>query len=188
MTVNYCSYYFGMFSVIMPWSNQLAFRKYAVCTCLVINHNSKKLLAKTMVQISKRLVNQKKKFYKILCMNLFYCPLTSYYAAYFVSYSSLVRPRPNLQKNRVWGFRFWNLFKWVNEDGFFGFLMYFFLHLMIVFKWSGPEVGWSEPSQDKTIILYDILLKKPNMVNDMHKIFQVILHIIYLSKLGLRIS
>ena len=93
---------------------------------LVINHNSKKLLAKTMVQISKRLVNQKKKFYKILCMNLFYCPLTSYYAAYFVSYSSLVRPRPNLQKNRVWGFRFWNLFKWVNEDGFFGFLMFFF--------------------------------------------------------------
>ena len=126
MTVNYCSYYFRMFSVIMPWSNQLAFRKYAVCTCLVINHNSKKLLEKTMVQISKRLVNQKKKFYKILCMNLFYCPLTSYYAAYFVSYSSLVRPRPNLQKNRVWGFRFWNLFKWVNEDGFFGFLMYFF--------------------------------------------------------------
>ena len=154
MTVNYCSYYFGMFSVIMPWSNQLAFRKYAVCTCLVINHDSKKLLAKTMVQISKCLVNHKKKFYKILCMNLFYCPLTSYYAAYFVSYSSLVRPRPwpNLQKNRVWGFRFWNLFKWVNEDVFY--IWWLFLS-EVGQKWAD-----SEPSQDKTIILYDILLQK----------------------------
>ena len=59
---------------------------------------------------------------------------------------------------------------------------------MIVFKWSGPEVGWSEPSQDKTIILYDILLKKPNMVNDMQKIFQVILHTLFLSKLEFIIS
>ena len=47
----------------------------------------------------------------------------------------------------------------------------------------GQKWADSEPSQDKTIILYDILLKKPNMVNDMQKIFQVILHILYLSKL-----
>ena len=74
MTVNYCSYYFGMFSVIMPWSNQLAFRKYAVCTCLVINNNSMKLLAKTMVQISKRLVNQKKKILQNIMHELILLP------------------------------------------------------------------------------------------------------------------
>ena len=74
MTVNYCSYYFGMFSVIMPWSNQLAFRKYAVCTCLVINHNSMKLLAKTMVQISKCLVNQKKKILQNIMHELILLP------------------------------------------------------------------------------------------------------------------
>ena len=52
----------------------------------------------------------------------------------------------------------------------------------------GQKWADSEPSQDKTIILYDILLKKPNMVNDMQKIFQVILHILYLSKLENLIS
>ena len=56
--------------------------------------------------------------------------------------------------------------------------MYSFIFDDCFFK---SEVGqkWadSEPSQDKTIILYDIL-KKPNMVNDMQKIFQVILHIL----------
>ena len=75
MTVNYCSYYFGMFSVIMPWSNQLAFRKYAVCTWLVINHVSKKLLAKTMVQISKCLVNHKKNSTKYYAWTYFTAPL-----------------------------------------------------------------------------------------------------------------
>ena len=46
----------------------------------------------------------------------------------------------------------------------------------------GQKWADSEPSQDKTIILYDIL-KKPNMVNDMQKIFQVILHILYMESL-----
>ena len=93
------------------------------------------------------------------------------------------------KKNRDWGFRFLGicLSEWMKMVFWF-FLMYSFIFDDCFFK---SEVGqkWadSEPSQDKTIILYDIL-KKPNMVNDMQKIFQVILHILYLSKLESDIS
>ena len=67
--------------------------------------------------------------------------------------------------------------------------MYSFIFDDCFFKSEvGQKWAHSEPSsQDKTIILYDIL-KKPNMVNDMQKIFQVILHILYLSKLDIEIS
>ena len=60
---------------------------------------------------------------------------------------------------------------------------------MIVFKWSGPEVGWFRAiTRQNYYLIWYTTPKKPNMVNDMQKIFQVILHILYLSKLDIEIS